>query len=356
MTSSPSTARPPLSVLDLAVVKKGATSADALADTTALAQRAEELGYRRFWVAEHHNMPLVASTTPPVLMAHLAARTNTIRIGSGGIMLPNHAPLVVAEHVAALEALHPGRIDLGLGRAPGTSQETALALRRSARLLGAEDFPGDLIDLMGLLGDVRGEGGLWERFSATPVATSTPEILLLGSSDYSAVLAGRLGLPFVFAHHFDQGGTLEALDAYRSAFRPSPVLDRPHVMVTANVLVAETDEEAEYQAAPGRLMATLIRYGRFDPLVPPEEAVAHLLIATTAPSPTNRIVGGPATAIAELDHLVAATGADELMVTSVAHGLDVRVRSLELLVEAWTEPSVLPAVPGDELVEGNPRR
>src|SRR3954468_701221 len=188
--------RVPLSVLDLAIVNEGGSTADALARTTALARRAEALGYRRFWVAEHHNMPLVASTTPPVLMAHLAASTKTIRVGSGGIMLPNHAPLVVAEHVAALEALHPGRIDLGIGRAPGTNQETALALRRSARLLGAEHFPNELIDLMGLLGDVRGEGGLWERFSATPVATSTPEILLLGSSGFSAQLAGRLGLPF----------------------------------------------------------------------------------------------------------------------------------------------------------------
>src|SRR5829696_4749036 len=205
-------ARPPLSVLDLAVVNEGGTSAEALAATTDLARRADELGYARFWVAEHHNMALVASTTPPVLMAHLAAMTGRIRIGSGGIMLPNHAPLVVAEHVAALEALHPGRIDLG--RAPGTDQETAVALRRSANLLGAEDFPRDLLDLMGLLGDVRGEGGLWERFSATPVATSSPQILLLGSSGYSAQLAGRLGLPFVFAHHFDQGGTLEALDLY----------------------------------------------------------------------------------------------------------------------------------------------
>ncbi|HTJ75828.1 MAG TPA: LLM class flavin-dependent oxidoreductase [Acidimicrobiales bacterium] len=348
--------RPPLSVLDLAVVNKGGTSADALAGTTALARRAEALGYRRFWVAEHHNMPLVASTTPPVLMAHLAASTTTIRIGSGGIMLPNHAPLVVAEHVAALEALHPGRIDLGIGRAPGTNQETALALRRSVRLLGAEDFPNELIDLMGLLGDVRGEGGLWERFSATPVATSSPEILLLGSSGFSAQLAGRLGLPFVFAHHFDQGGTLEALDLYRAAFRPSPVLDAPHVMVTANVLVAPTDEEAEHEAAPGRLMAALIRYGRFEPLVPPEEAAAHLLIATTAPAPTNRIVGSPATAVAELDHLVAATGADEIMVSTVAYGLDTRLRSLELLAAAWTGGSALPAAPGDELVEGNTGR
>jgi luciferase family oxidoreductase group 1 len=334
MTTTPN-ARPPLSVLDLAVVNAGGTTAEALAATTALAQRAEALGYHRFWVAEHHNMPLVASTTPPVLMAHLAARTDIIRIGSGGIMLPNHAPLVVAEHIAALEALHPGRIDLGLGRAPGTNPETAAAIRRSVALLGADDFPRDLVDLMGLLGDVRGEGGLWERFSATPVATTSPQIILLGSSGYSAQLAGVLGLPFTFAHHFDTGGTLEALDVYRDAFRPSPVLDQPHVIVTANVLVAATDEEAEWEAGPGQLMVYAIRRGRFETLLSPEAAAAHPLIGAARAMPTTRIVGAPATARRELDDLVAATGADEIMVSAAAHGLATRVRSLELLAGAW---------------------
>ena len=346
--------RPPLSVLDLAVVNEGGTSAEALAATTALAQRAEELGYHRFWVAEHHNMPLVASTTPPVLMAHLAARTNRIRIGSGGIMLPNHAPLVVAEHVAALEALHPGRIDLGLGRAPGTNQETALALRRSPALLGAEDFPRDLLDLMGLLGDVRTEGGLWEQFKATPVATSSPQILLLGSSGFSAQLAGRLGLPFVFAHHFDQGGTLEAVTLYRESFRPSPVLERPYVMVTASVLVAETDEEAQREAGPSMLMVQHIRYGRFGPLVSPDKAAADPNTDVARAMPSTRIVGAPVTALAALDQLIADTVADEIMVSTVAHGLETRLRSLELLAEAWR--SGLPAAPVDQLLEGDARR
>jgi len=328
-------ARPPLSVLDLAVVNEGGTSAEALAATTALAQRADELGYHRFWVAEHHNMPLVASTTPPVLMAHLAARTRTIRIGSGGIMLPNHAPLVVAEHIAALEALHPGRIDLGLGRAPGTNQETALALRRSLNLLGAEDFPRDVVDLMGLLGDVRGEGGLWEQFAATPAATSTPQILLLGSSGFSAQLAARLGLPFVFAHHFDQGGALEALDLYRDGFEASPALDAPYVIVTANVLVADTDEEADFLAEPGRLMAYRIRSGRFGPLLSPEAAAAQPDMFMARNVPTNRVTGSLTTALPKLDRLLATTGADELMVTTVAHGLDTRLRSLELLAGEW---------------------
>jgi luciferase family oxidoreductase group 1 len=334
------TPRPPLSVLDLAIVTEGGTTAAALAGTTALAQRAEALGYRRFWVAEHHNMPSVASTTPPVLMAHLAARTERIRVGSGGIMLPNHPALVVAEQIAALEALHPGRIDLGIGRAPGTDLHTAAALRRSVDALGAEDFPRDLLDLMGLLGDVRGEGGLWERFSATPAATSSPEIVLLGSSGYSAQLAGLLGLPFAFAHHFDMGGTLEALGLYRSAFRPSPVLSAPHAIVTANVLVAPTEEEAAHEAAPGRLMVYGIRTGRFQPLRSPADAAVHPDLPAALAMRSNRIVGTSEAAVAALDDLVAASQADELMVSTVAHGLPARVRSLELLADAWGPPNL----------------
>ena len=332
------TVRPPLSVLDLAIVSHGGTSAEALAGTTALAQRADALGYHRFWVAEHHNMASVASTTPPVLMAHLAARTERIRVGSGGIMLPNHPALVVAEQIAALEALHPGRIDLGLGRAPGTDLRTAAALRRSPDALGADDFPRDLLDLMGLLGDVRGEGGLWEQFSATPAAASSPQILLLGSSGYSAQLAGILGLPFAFAHHFDMGGTLEALDLYREAFRPSPVLEQPHAIVTANVLTAPTDEEAEWEAAPGRLLVHGIRTGRIRTLRSPEEAAVDPDLPAALGMRTNRITGTPTAAVEALDALTAASGADELMVSSVAHGLDVRLRNLELLSAAWAAP------------------
>src|SRR5690606_2594843 len=200
--------RPPLSVLDLSILSEGHTSARALADTTALARRTDALGYRRFWVAEHHNMETVASTSPPVLIAHLAASTRSIRLGSGGVMLPNHPTLVVAEQFAILEALHPGRIDLGIGRAPGTAGATAPALRRPPDALGAEDLPRHLVDLMGLLGDRRSDKGMWERFRATPRPTSSPQIWLLGSSDYSAQLAGILGLPFAFAHHFDMGGTV----------------------------------------------------------------------------------------------------------------------------------------------------
>lgn len=225
-----------------------------------------------------------------------------------------------------------------------------MALRRSTRLLGAEDFPRDLLDLMGLLGDIRGEGGMWERFSATPAATSSPQILLLGSSGFSAGLAGRLGLPFVFAHHFDQGGTLEALDIYRTAFQSSPALERPHVLVTANVLVATTDDEADWEAGPGRLMSHHIRSGRFAPLLAPQVAAARPEMAVARLSPTNRVVGAPQSAVEQLDDLIEATEADELMVTTVAYSLDARLRSLELLAAAW--PLGLPAAPVDQLVEG----
>ncbi|MDQ1428230.1 MAG: hypothetical protein QOK39_1706 [Acidimicrobiaceae bacterium] len=330
--------RPPLSVLDLAIVTEGGTTAEALAGTTVLAQQAEALGYHRFWVAEHHNMPSVASTTPPVLMAHLAARTDRIRIGSGGIMLPNHAPLIVAEHIAALEALHPSRIDLGLGRAPGSDPATAAAIRRTTDPFAPDDFPRDLLDLMGLLGDARGKGGLWENFAATPVAVSSPQILLLGSSGYSAQLAGLLGLPFVFAHHFDRGGTLEALELYRQSFRPSAALTEPHVIVTANVLVAPTDAEAEWESGPARLMVHEIKSGRLGPLRSPSAAAAEdRLLAVSRATPSNRILGSPETAIRQLDQLVAATAADEIMVSTVAYGLETQVRSLELLAGAWAD-------------------
>lgn len=327
--------RVPLSVLDLAVVRDGATSAEALAETTLLAQRAETLGYIRFWVAEHHNMPHVASTTPPVLIAHLAAATATIRIGSGGVMLPNHPPLVVAEQFAMLEALHPGRIDLGIGRAPGTDPATAAALRRSPAALGAEDFPRHLIDLMGLLGDPRTANGMWDRFAATPAAVSTPAIVLLGSSDYSAQLAGQLGLPFAFAHHFDTGGTLIALERYHQSFEPSPILDQPYTIVTASALTAESEEQAEWFSAPGRLMRYGIRSGRFLPLMSPAAAAEHPDLDMALRMPTQAIVGTPESVVEQLEWLAQQTAADELMIAAFTHGVDERIRSLELLAAAW---------------------
>jgi len=323
------------SILDLSMVSDGATSTDALAATTALAVAAESLGYLRFWVAEHHNMPTVASTSPAVLIAHLAASTSFIHVGSGGVMLPNHAPLVVAEQFAMLEALHPGRIDLGIGRAPGTDPATAAALRRSPDALGAEDFPRDLLDLMGLLGDARVEHGSWQRFRATPAPTSQPEVVLLGSSGYSAQVAGQLGLAFAFAHHFDLPGVDQAVAWYRERFRASPSLERPHTIVTAGVLAAGSAEEAEHLAAPARLAVMAIRTGRPAALLSPDEAAVHPDLPIARQMPTNRIVGDPQQVVAELRALAERTGADELMLSTMAHGLDARLHTLELVRTAW---------------------
>ncbi|MEZ4679919.1 MAG: LLM class flavin-dependent oxidoreductase [Caldilineaceae bacterium] len=325
----------PLSILDLAIVSQGGTSAGALAETTALAQAAEALGYTRIWVAEHHNMPTVASTNPAVLIAHLAASTTKIKVGSGGIMLPNYPSLVVAEQFAMLEALHPGRIDLGIGRAPGTDPATAAALRRAPASLTHDEFPNYLIDLMGLLGDRRSEEGMWKRFSATPVAETSPTIVLLGSSGYSAQLAGYLGLPFAYAHHFDTGGTLQALSLYHENFQPSPILTDPYTIVTANVLTAETDEEAQWLAASGQLMTYAIRTGRFIPLLTPEEANDHPDLALARTMRSNRIVGTPEAVVMALEGLRDATAANELMIFTAAYGVEARIRSLQLLAEAW---------------------
>ncbi|HEV7872099.1 MAG: putative Monooxygenase [Modestobacter sp.] len=325
----------PLSVLELSTVGTGQTTVEALAATTQVAQLADRLGYTRIWVAEHHNMPAVASTNPPVLIAHLAAATGRIRVGSGGVMLPNHAPLVVAEQFALLEALHPGRIDLGIGRAPGTDQQTALALRRDPRLLSAEEFPQHLLDLLGLFGDDRVEGGLAERFSATPAAESAPTVVLLGSSGYSAQLAGQLGLPFTFAHHFGSPNTAAAVDLYRESFQPSAVLDRPYTIVTASTLVATDDDEARRLALPGRLMRLSIRTNRLRPVPSLAEAEVDPERHAAEAMPSNAIIGGPERAVAELRQLAADTGADELMVTASTHGVTERLRSLELLAAAW---------------------
>jgi len=324
----------PRSVLDLSTVSEGNTSAQALAETTMLARRAEELGYLRFWVAEHHNMPTVASTSPPVLMAHLAASTSTIRVGSGGVMLPNHAPLIVAEQFAMLEALHPGRVDLGIGRAPGTDAATAAALRRSPDF-GAEDFPRELLDLMGLLGDARIEHGAWSRFRATPAAESSPQIVLLGSSDYSAQVAGQLGLGFGFAHHFDMGGVLEACAQYRQTFRPSPQLAEPYTIVTAGVLAADDAAQAEYLAGPARLAILGIRTGRRMALLSPDQAAVHPDIEVARSMPSNRIVDDGPGAVARLMELAERTEASELMISTMTYGLPERIRTLELLAEHW---------------------
>ncbi len=324
----------PLSVLDLAMVAEGATSADALADTTAFAKKADELGFSRFWVAEHHNMATVASTTPSVLMAHVASNTERIKVGSGGVMLPNHAPLAVAEQFALLEALHPGRIDLGVGRAPGSDQATAFALRRTTEDL-SEEFPRNLLDVMALLGDVRTEEGLWRHFNATPEPASYPQVLLLGSSAFSPQLAGMLGIPFVFANHFDMGGTLHAVEIYHDNFKPSPALDEPYAIVSAATIAAPTTDEAEWLSSPSKLRKFGLRTGQLFPLLPPDEAQAHPAWEHAAAMPSNAIIGTAAEVVEGLEDLAAATGASELMLYVATHSLQERIRSLELIAAAW---------------------
>lgn len=325
----------PLSVLDLATVSSGATSNQALADATALAVRAEELGYVRMWVAEHHNMATVASTVPAVLMAHLAANTSTIKIGSGGVMLPNHAPLAIAEQFALLEALHPGRIDLGVGRAPGTDGATAAALRRTPESRDAEDFPRNLIDVMGMLGDERTEQGLWQHLRATPEAETYPSVILLGSSGFSAQLAGLLGLPFAFAHHFDMGGTVQAVEIYHDSFEPSVILDEPYTIVSAATIAADTADEAMWLAGPSRLRRYGMRTGRLIPLLPPDEAAAHDEFPRAQAMPTAALLGPPDEVADGLAELAGRTGASELMLHTATYGLAERLRSLELLAEVW---------------------
>ncbi len=322
-----------LSVLDLATVGEGSTPARALAATTGLAQSAERLGYRRFWVAEHHAMASVASSAPAVLIAHLATATSTIRVGSGGVMLPNHAPLVVAEQFATLEALHPGRVDLGVGRAPGTDPLTIRALRRAAALTH-DTFPDDVVELIGYFAPERSS-----RPTPTPGPGYAPEVWLLGSSTYSARLAATLGLPFAFAYHFAPQHLDAALEAYRTGFRPSTSLTAPRVMVGVSVVCASNDDEAHYLAGPSALQTLQRAVGRPGPLPRPETAAAYPYSpaerALVDEALASHVIGGPETVGAGLTGLVARTGADELIVSARVHSAPDRERSLGLTMAAW---------------------
>jgi luciferase family oxidoreductase group 1 len=257
-----------LSVLDLVPVRTGQTSADAVAASVALAQTADRLGFERYWFAEHHNMPAVASTAPPVLIAAVAARTERIRVGSGGVMLPNHAPFTVAEQFATLEAFAPGRIDLGLGRAPGSDPVITHLLRSSGPTSDVDRFEENIRDIRALAGDgaqltLRTADGLRDyEVRATPAPAGIPQVWLLGSSDYSAHLAAKLGLPYVFAHHFSGEGTERALDIYRREFVASDDLDAPRTFLTVNAVVAETAEEAAARALPALLNFSRLRTGK----------------------------------------------------------------------------------------------
>lgn len=329
----------PLSVLDLATISSGSTPGDALANTLEVAQLAEQLGYHRFWVAEHHNMPGVASAAPAVIIAHLAAHTSTIRVGSGGVMLPNHQPLVVAEQFGTLEAMHRGRIDLGLGRAPGTDPGTARALRRGIEAEGDGDFPKLLGELVAFFQGSFPDDHPFARITAVPALGNMPAIWLLGSSGFSAQLAGYLGMPFSFAHHFSPHNTLAALALYRERFEASEGLKAPYAMVAASVLVADTDAEAQRLAEPSRLAFLRLRQGRPGPFPSPEQAQAHSYSpqeqAALDSVLASQIVGGPDTVRAGLERLLADTAADELMVTTRVFAQGDRLRSLRLLADIF---------------------
>ena len=325
----------PLSVLDLATIGKGFTPAEALAGTTRLAGVVEQLGFRRMWVAEHHGMPAVASSAPAVLIGHLADATTTLRVGAGGVMLPNHAPLVIAEQYATLEALHPGRIDLGLGRAPGTDQVTARALRRTADT-GADTFPQDVVELIEYLAD---SDQPVSHPAPVPGRGYLPEMWLLGSSTFSAQLAGLLGLPFSFAYHFAPDLLDQAVEQYRSRFRPSFLLAEPYFMPAVSVLCAPTDDEARWLAGPSALSTLQLRTGRLGPVPSPEEAAAYRYTpqerAFIDASTSTHLIGEPDAVRSGLLDLQARTGADEIMLSTRAHSLEARIQSLTLVAAAW---------------------
>lgn len=333
----------PLSVLDLAPVGTDTSPEHALSTATELARSTELWGYHRFWVAEHHGMPGIASSSPAVVIAHLAAATSTLRIGSGGVMLPNHPPLVVAEQFGTLEALHPGRIDLGLGRAPGTDPATARALRRSTGPLSADDFPQQLDELTAFLDDDFPADHAYVDVHAIPHGRKPP-VWLLGSSGFSAQVAGSLGLPFAFAHHFSAANTMPALKMYRDSFQPSAVLDEPYSMIGVRAIAADDEQEALDLARPVALSMLRLRMGdpgripgreeaaRY-PYTERERAFVDGWLAETVHGTASQVRAG-------LDELRERTGADELMLTSNVPERAAKLRSYELIARAYRFPGV----------------
>ena len=328
-----------LSVLDLSPVSAGSTGAQALHNSLDLSRLADRLGYVRYWVAEHHNMPAIASSAPDIMIGQIAAATSRMRVGSGGVMLPNHAPLVVAERFKVLEALFPGRIDLGLGRAPGTDQVTSYALRRRQGISEEDDFLDRFTELMLLETRKFPDGHPFHNVRAMPAETPLPPIYLLGSSDYSAQLAGQIGAAFAFAHHFATFPAEEAMRLYRDSFRPSPSHDKPYAILGTHAVVADTDAEADRLAATIDLNFVRRAKGEYQPLASPEDALAYDYTpadrARMAQNRTKLSVGSPATVKSRLDALIASTQADEVMVTTMIYDHEARKHSYELLAELY---------------------
>lgn len=340
----------PFSVLDLAPVKAGGTIAESFRNTLDLARHAEAWDYRRFWLAEHHNMTGIASAATAVLIGHVAGGTETIRVGSGGVMLPNHAPLVVAEQFGTLESLYPGRIDLGLGRAPGTDQRSARALRRNL-VTTDEDFPRDVIELQSYFAPA----GPTQAVRAVPGAGLNVPIWLLGSSLYSAQLAAALGLPFAFASHFAPDYMKQALDAYRSQFRPSEALAKPYAMLGVNVFAADADEEARRLFTSLQQQFVGLRRGEPGPLPPPitsmEGRWSEMERAGVEHALRYSVIGAPETVRRGLGAFIEDTGADELMVTAQIFDHAARLRSFKIVADVR---DALNAEQGRQAAAGSP--
>ncbi len=322
----------PISVLDLSLITQGGSARQALDNTRDLAQHAERWGYRRYWVAEHHNMPGIASAATSVVIGHVASGTSTIRVGSGGIMLPNHAPLVIAEQFGTLESLYPGRIDLGIGRAPGTDRMTSHALRRT--LAGDVDhFPHDVLELQNYFRDPE----IGQPVRAVPGAGLNVPIWILGSSFYGAQLAAALGLPYGFASHFAPAVLMQAIEIYRARFKPSEQLDRPYVMLGFNVFAADTDEEGQYLRSSAQQSTLNSRRGQPGPLPPPVEEFESQLsppeIALLRETHACSVAGSPETVRKGLEAFIAQTDADEVMVSSHIYDHAARLRSFEIVAE-----------------------
>ena len=331
----------PLSVLDLTPVPSGAAAGDAVRNSLDLARHADRLGYRRHWFAEHHNTPGMACPAPALMIAHAAGATGRIRLGAGGVMLPNHSPLAVAEHFRLLEALHPGRIDLGLGRAPGTDGLTAYALRRGGA--GPADFPAQLGELLAFLDDAVPDGHQFAGVRAEPADVAAPPVWMLGSSDYGAHVAAAIGCGFAFARHLNPRGAPGVMRAYRDGFRPGRRREA-YAILTVSAICAPTDEEAEDLAWSMALGVIRMRQGRPGRLPSPAEARAHRYTPDELDQVRRyrraQVLGAPDAVRAQLEALIAETGADEVMVMSAVHDHAARLRSYSLLAEAM---GVVPA-------------
>lgn len=321
----------PFSVLDLAPITEGSNAANSFRNTLDLAQHSERWGYQRYWLAEHHGMPGIASAATAVLMAHVAAGTSTIRVGAGGIMLPNHSPLVIAEQFGTLESLHPGRIDLGLGRAPGSDQVTARALRRNLAS-DSDQFPNDVVELMDYF-----SAQPQQAVRAVPGQGLNVPIWILGSSLFGAQLAAALGLPYAFASHFAPAMMMQAIDFYRSNFQPSAQLQKPYVMLGFGVFAADTDEEAKFVATSQQQAFVNLRSGRPARLPPPMgDYLQHISPQAQAlldHSLSCSAIGAPDTVAQQLSAFIARTGADELMITSQIFDHTARLRSYEITAQ-----------------------